>query len=126
MMHVAVEPEDIGDRPVPQRAGGDALQVESKAARGGESAVAQNGPDQFIAQDFGSVRSDRDRRKLAGVVDDAVRFVGIGEVVVGNDGQAGVENVRAGGRLSDGHRDLLGRVESTIRPGAAKTIRRGA
>lgn len=45
VMRGAVKPEDIADGPVPQRAGGNALQAEPEVARGDESTVAtRSGP----------------------------------------------------------------------------------
>lgn len=67
------------------------MQVEAEAPRGDESAVAQHRSDQLVAQRFRPVRTDRDGSLAAGLGEDAVRFVRIGEVVVGDDGQAGFE-----------------------------------
>jgi hypothetical protein len=61
----------------------------------GEAGVAQDRADQLVAQDFGAVRTHRQRALLTRLGDGAVRRIRVVEVVVRNRWQARFPNGRA-------------------------------
>ena len=77
MVFGAVETDQqLGD-PVPDRAGGDALDHKADALRHGKPSIAQHGAHQVIGEDLRPIGAHRDRRPLPGLADDPVGLVGV-------------------------------------------------
>ena len=90
-----VETDDQLADPVPHRAAGDALGGQEHTLGHAKPWVAQYGAHQVVAEDFRSVRAQRDRRLPARLADDFVGLVGLG-ICIGDHRQSGIENAGYG------------------------------